>query len=92
MKELFKEQLEKEIPLTFETLGNSHSQKYFNGEQKSVGDVVLFALMIGDVKETGDIPELKLKLIQLNERHFELFEPSEQHNNSVLPTIKLKTI
>lgn len=93
MKELFKKQLEREIPLTFETLGNSQNQKYYNGEHKTVGDVVLFAILFEGVKETeetDDTPELQLKLIQLNEKHFDLFEPYSVMSNGPLPHIKLK--
>jgi hypothetical protein len=40
----------------------------------------------------GEYPELPLKLITLNERHFNLFEYDERFNRgNELPTIKLKS-
>ena len=55
------------------------------------GEVVLMAMLMGDVIE-GEFPELPLKLITLNERHFNLFEYDERFNRgNELPTIKLKS-
>ncbi len=66
---------------------------YFNGEEKQIGEVVLMAMLMGDVIEKeGECLELPIKLITLNERHFDLFEYDERFNEgNRLPTIKLKS-
>jgi len=48
---------------------------------------------MGDlIEKEGDYMELPLKLITLNERHFDLFEYDEIFNRgNELPTIKLKS-
>ena len=93
MKELFEKQLNGTQPLTMDVLEKLQVKTYFNGEEKQIGDVVLMAMLMGDVIEKeGDYPELPLKLITLNERHFDLFEYDETFNRAnELPTIKLKS-
>jgi hypothetical protein len=95
MKELFEKQLNGTQPLTKDALEKLKVKTYFNGEEKQVDEVVLMAMLMGDVIEKeGEYPELQLplKLITLNERHFNLFEYDERHNRgNELPTIKLKS-
>ncbi len=99
MKELFKEPLEKTKPLTKDALDAFNVKEYFNGEEVCVGDIVLFALLVGDVIEKdkegceGTFPQLPMTVIRLNERHFELFEEWGSDfpvSHKVVPIIKLK--
>ena len=91
MKELFEKQLNGTQPLTEDVLEKLQVKTYFNGEEKQIGEVVLMAMLMGDVIE-GEFPELPLKLITLNERHFNLFKYEERFNRgNELPTIKLKS-
>lgn len=91
MKELFEKQLNGTQPLTEEVLEKLQQKTYFNGEEKQVGDVVLIAMLMGEIIEKeGECPELPLKLITLNERHFDMFEYDERYKRNDLPTIKLK--
>ena len=93
MKELFEKQLSGTQPLTEDVLEKLKVKTYFNDEEKQVGEVVLMAMLMGEViKKEGEYPELLLKLITLNERHFDLFEYDERFNRgNDLPTIKLKS-
>jgi hypothetical protein len=100
MKELFEKQLNGTQPLTMDVLEKLQRKTYFNGEEKQIGEVVLMAMLMGDVIEKeGDyqpefppVAELSLKIITLNERHFDLFEYDERFNRgNELPTIKLKS-
>jgi hypothetical protein len=91
MKELFEKQLNGNKPLTEEVFGKLQQKTYFNGEEIQIGDVVLFAMLMGDIIEKeGEYPELPLELIILNERHFDMFEYDKRYKGNDLPTIKLK--
>lgn len=92
MRELFEKQLSGNQPLNEESIEKLKVKTYFNGEEKEVGEVVLLAMLMGEVIEKEDeIPNLPLKLITLNERHFDLFKYDERFNRgNELPTIKLK--
>lgn len=91
MKKIFKKQLNETQPLTEEGLGKLYQKTYFNGEKKQIGDVVLIAMLMGEIIEKeGEHPKLPLELITLNERHFDLFTYDERHVGSNLPVIKLK--
>lgn len=91
MEELFEKQLNETQPLTEEVFGKLQQKTYFNGEEKQIGDVVLYAMLMGEIIEKeGEYPELPLKLITLNERHFDMFEYDEKYKGNDLPTIKLK--
>lgn len=91
MREIFKEQLNGTEPLTEEVLDAFSNKTYYNGETKKVGDVVLYAMLMGDVIEReGEIPEFPMTLISLNENHFDLFEYDERHLGAGIPVIKLK--
>jgi len=92
MKELFEKQLNGTQPLTEDVLEKLQVKTYFNGEEKQVNEVVLMAMLMGEVIEKeGEYPELPLKLITLNERHFDFFEYDERYKGNDLPTIKLRT-
>lgn len=92
MKELFEKQLNGTQPLTEEVLGKLKQKTYFNGDEKQIGDVVLDAVLMGEIiKKDNQYPELSLKFITLNERHFYMFEYDERYKGNDLPTIKLKT-
>lgn len=91
MKELFEKQLNGTQPLTEDVLEKLQQKTYFNGEEKQVGEIVLIAMLMGEIIEKeGEHPELPLKLITLNERHFDLFEYDKRYVGNDLPTIKLK--
>ncbi|MCK9430141.1 MAG: hypothetical protein M0R17_09075 [Candidatus Omnitrophica bacterium] len=99
MWELFKEQLEGNQIITGVILEQLVGNKtYFNGEKIQIGEKFLSAMLIGDLieKEDGHIPivELPMKLIKLNERHFDLFEHNEheQCGKGYLPVIRLKKV
>ena len=89
MKEFFEKQL-KHDTLTEDNIGELHNKTYFNGEEIQVGDVILFAMLMSEViDKEGEIPELPMKIIILNERHFNLFEYDERLNkNNDWPIIK----
>jgi hypothetical protein len=88
MKELFKNQLNGTQPLTKNILSTLHRKEYFNGDEKQIGDVVLFAMLMGKIIEKeGEYPELPIKLITLNERHFDLFTYDKTCINNDLPII-----
>jgi hypothetical protein len=90
MKELFEKQLNRTQPLTEEVLEKLQQKTYFNGEEKQIGDVVLIAMLMGEIIEKdNEYSELPLKLITLNERHFDMFEYDERYKGNNLPTIKL---
>jgi hypothetical protein len=94
MKELFEKQLNGAEPLTEDILKKHKIKTYFNGEEKQIGDVVLYAMLIDEiVKKNGEYSDLSFKLITLNEKHFNSFEPFGRHSSeSELPSIKLKSI
>lgn len=90
MKNLFEKQMRENKKVTAEILSEMKNKKYFNGDVIKIGDVVLYAMLVGDIIEKdGEIPELPLKLIQLNEQHFHLFE-KEEHQDEI-PRLKLKS-
>ena len=90
MEKLFEKQMKKSKKVTAEILSEVKNKKYFNGDEIKIGDVVLYAMLVGDVIENdGEIPKLPLKLIQLNEQHFHLFEKEEQQDE--IPRLRLKS-
>jgi len=93
MRELFEKQLNETQPLTKDVLDTLRIKTYFNGDEKQIGDVVLFAVLIGDIIETeGEPIELPITPITLNERHFDLFEYNIGFRGAALPVIKLKSV
>lgn len=87
MKELFKEQLEKNNIITEETLEKIKIKTYKNGDEIKIGDKVLYALLT-DISEEqmkartfSDMPmkkneephEISLEIISLNESQFDLY-------------------
>jgi len=91
MEKLFEEQLNCGQPLTKDVLEKSENKTYFNGEKKQVGDIVLFAMLMGElIEKEGEYPEQPLELITLNERHFDLFEYNKKHQTLHIPIIILK--
>lgn len=92
MKTLFENQLNSTQPLTEEILSTLQNKFYFNGEEKLVGEIILSAMLMSDIIESEhEFPELSLKLITLNEKHFNLFEYDKKFVGSIIPTIKLKS-
>ena len=93
MKKLFEKQLNDNInkPLTESILEKINHKIYFNGENLEVGDIVLWAILVGDVIENeGECNELPINIINLNERHLNLFESYHPYNDEkYLPSIKL---
>ena len=104
MKNLFKKQLETVKPLTQDGFEKYSTKTYFNGEEMKVGDKVLFGLLLEN--EIGnpfgvDSPSTRtrgggesgftVKLITLNEKHFDLFVCGEKRfTGTEIPAIKLK--
>ena len=96
MKNLFEKHLKTETPITEEVLEKLQIKKYFNDEDIRVGDIVLFALLMYEPEmvedeENGDYPYISLKVIMLNEKHFDLFEYDKRLNQTcTIPIINLK--
>ncbi len=95
MKKLFNDQLEQNKPLTEEVISQLKKKTYFNSEDFRVGDVILYAMLIGEVIEKEDeTPELPIELITLNERHFDSFKSDKRdiisQRSSNLPIIRLR--
>jgi len=95
LKKLFELQLKNNNPLTEESLKTLELKTYFNGEKKKVGDVVLYAMLVGDVIEReGDHPELPVEVITLNEKHFNQFDIKyryqKNYGTDFMPFIMLK--
>lgn len=92
MNELFKEQLENNNLVTEETYTKLKQKNYYLGDPINIGDNVLFAMLMGEVKENNDgVDEQPLTLITINERHFNHFKPAERQENYItIPVVKLK--
>lgn len=75
MRDTFKDQLESSQPLSEEILEQFLNKFYFNGEEMKVGEVVLFAMLLGDssTDEYGNT-QIPMNVIKLNERHLDLFK------------------
>jgi len=95
MRELFEDQLNQNTPITEDSLVKLNNKTYFNGESIKVGEVILFAMLVGDVIEKeNEVNELPADLIKLNEKHFDQFTYDERlqqrHGEEFLPIIQLK--
>jgi len=91
MEKLFEKQLKESKPLDENIIKKLKIKTYFNNDEKQIGDVILYAMLMGNVIEKeGAIPELPLSLITLNEKHFDLFEYEQHYQNSEIPVIKFK--
>jgi len=90
MEKLFEKQMKENKEVSVEILNKMNNKEYFNGDVIEISDVVLYAMLVGDVIEKdGEIPELPLKLIQLNKKHFHLFEKEKFQDE--IPKLKLKS-
>lgn len=87
MEELFGPQLEGNPPVTEEIYEKIINKDYECGEPILVGDQVLFSMLIDPVVINQ---QMSIKLITLNERYFDLYEPFYEVGEMELPTIKLK--
>ena len=88
---LFEKQLSNTEPVTEEILKKFKIPIYFSGEAIKAGDVVLFAMLHGNIVEKeGECPNLPINFVKLNEKHFHLFESDKRYENNDIPTIKLK--
>lgn len=83
MKELFKNQIEKNKIVDNEMLSKMESKFYENGNPIQVGDKILFALLETDKTEK----EITYKLITLTEEQFDFFI-CENPDRSGLPVLK----
>lgn len=91
MRELFKEQLQNNKPITEESPECLKKVKYHSGEYVQPGDIVLTAMLQGKpIKRIPNITETSLELIILCEKDFGLYEPIPDHNSTSIPYIKLK--
>jgi hypothetical protein len=89
LKELFKEQLERTTPIG-DNIKNLSKNTYFNGEEITEDDIVLYALIEHPETEVvGNISSVKLELETLNQRHFQLFEGRSISPNGI-PALKFK--
>jgi hypothetical protein len=97
MKNLFKEQLENNEPITEESIKSLENETYFNGDKINIGDIPLFAMLVGEIIENKDkTPELPIELIILNKKHFDQFEPHHLNEkiteNEGIPILKYKKL
>jgi hypothetical protein len=93
--EIFKSQLENAKSVNEDYLSKAKNKYYDSGKPIELGDSILIAMLVGDVKENeNEIPEISVKFILLNERDFdlyEIYEPDRQNSKSnFLPMLKLK--
>ena len=88
MKTQFKKQIDSTKPITQKQLDDIFVKTYFNLDEIQVGDVVLYSLLLNTNQTQND--RLQCTLIQLNEKHFDLFEIYINSNDEHIPTIKLK--
>lgn len=88
MRELFKPQLDGNPPVTDEIYEKIIQKTYDCGEPILIGDQVMFAMLIDPVVVNN---QMSIKLITLNERYFDLYEPYTEIGDMDIPTIKLKT-
>lgn len=72
MKEFFKEQLEYANPLTQEILDEMEKKRYFSGEDKKAGDIILYGFKVSF--DGDDETDLQLTLFDLCEREFEYYQ------------------
>lgn len=94
IKEAFREQIEGRKPLTEETLSNLKNEYYSSGRKIEIGDIPLFAMVIKFPKgneelpsmtkppiifKKSNIPELKIELIMICEKDFDLYEIYERY-------------
>lgn len=92
MKNLFEKQLKGNTVMTEQTIGQMSTGKYYNDEPYQIGEVVLFAMLVGEVIEKqNDIPEMPIRLITLNERHFPAFNCPIRLQSGNLPVVKLNS-
>lgn len=95
MKKLFEFQLKNNNPLTEESLEAIEEKRYFNGEEKKVGETILYALVVSDPRIDDEINELPMELITLNEKHFDQFifieNLHQKYGSDLMPIIKYKT-
>jgi hypothetical protein len=87
MKNLFKPQLDGNPSVIEEIYDNLNSKEYDCGGPILIGDQVLFAMLIDPVVVNQ---RMTIKLITLNERYFDLYEPYYEVGEMEIPTIKLK--
>jgi hypothetical protein len=87
MKKLFKEQLEGNPKVTEENLLALKNKLYDNGDSIMVGDQVMFAMLINPEVVNG---QMSMKLITLNERHFDDYERYDEIGEYEIPVIKVK--
>jgi len=90
MKQLFKEQLEKNKVVTDENISLIKDKNYYNGDKIQVGDKPLFAMIEEYIDKGDNMTECNVKLIKIKEEHFDLYEVDESARVSKVPTIKLK--
>lgn len=89
MKQAFAKQLRYNKPLTQQMVDGLLSPTFYNGEKKSVGDVVLHAFLI----TKNENEETVISLTSLKESHFNLFVLGDTTNKpriTSLPLIQLK--
>jgi hypothetical protein len=94
MKDLFREQLENNQPVTGDVIDKLHNSKYFNGDSVEIEDVMLLGMIRGEpIQRPNEITQIPLHLIKLNERHFHLFDTYERNwldGNNQIPILKFK--
>lgn len=71
----FEDQLNTNQPITKDS--SIISLGYFDGTEFNIGDVVLYAVLVGDPINHDGCVELPYKPICLNERHLHLFKLDE---------------
>lgn len=87
MREVFRAQIDGANIIDEEILSKLKNQKYFNGDPIKISDKVLFALLEFESDESQII---SLKVIMLNESHFDHFILVDKPKNGVIPILKIK--
>lgn len=81
MKEFFEQQLKYAYPLDSELLAELESKNYASGEEKKIGDILLFGFK-AQYEQTEDNENLMLVLFSLCEREF----PFYLENYTIIPS------
>jgi hypothetical protein len=88
IKNLFKQQLETNKPVTEQILFELKYKKYYSGKNVEIGDIILYAMLNKGIVSDG---VLGIELITLNENEFGLYCADEKANDGKgVPAIKLK--
>jgi len=95
LRQLFKEQIEKNVIITEEVLSKLQNKTYHSGKDVKIGDKPLYALLYGKKKRiNNERTDLSFTLIMINEGDIHLYDADIKNDGSdgfmYFPPIKLK--